>query len=61
MKVRTSRKNINEKVMRCIVQCLSETTVSTSQVCKIIANVANMIFDQEWEVPAKVKATSEKE
>lgn len=60
MKVRTSRKNINEKVMRCIVQCLSETTVSTSQVCKIIANVANMIFDQEWEVPAKVKATSEK-
>ena len=43
VKVRMSRKRIDERIMRCAVQCLSETTASTREVCKVIKNVANMI------------------
>ena len=48
VKVRTSSQKIDEKIMRCAVQCLLETTVSTRDVCKMIKNVANIIFEQDW-------------
>ena len=51
VKVRKSFKTLNESVIRCIVQCQSESTCSTLEVCKIMVNVANMIFQQDWELP----------
>ena len=55
--VRSSRNVINESVIRCLVQCLSETTVSCLQVCKIMANVANLVFNQDWKLPQKKEDT----
>ena len=51
VKIRNTFKRLNESVIRCLVQCQSETTCSTMEVCKIMVNVANMIFHQDWEMP----------
>jgi len=40
--VRTARKTINEKLMECVVQCLSEFKVSQNDVAGIIIHTANM-------------------
>ena len=53
VKVRNSRKIFNESIMRCLVQCLSETTASTLEVCKVMTNIANMVFNQEWKMPER--------
>ena len=59
--VRSSRKVINEyvNVMRCLVLCISETIVSGSQACKILANVANLVFNQDWKLPLQNKEDKE--
>ena len=44
-------KIFKESVLRCIVQSQSESTCSTMEVCKIMVNVANIIFHQEWKLP----------
>ena len=53
VKVRNLRKIFNESIMRCLVQCLSETTASTLEVCKVMTNIANMVFNQEWKMPER--------
>ena len=51
VKVRNSFKTFNESVIRCIVQSQSESTCSTMEVCKIMVNVANIVFHQDWKLP----------
>ena len=34
--------------MRCVTQCLAETRMSPVEVSKVIVNVANMVFGQNW-------------
>ena len=43
-------KYLNEKIMRCLVQCFSETKVSANDLIKIVVSVANDIFDQDWKM-----------
>ena len=50
IKVRTSRKLINEKVIRCATQCLADYKVSQRDLSGIIVHVANIIFDQKWKL-----------
>lgn len=48
VKIRHSRKNINENIIRCTIHCLAKCKVTPQDLGSIIVNVANMIFDQEW-------------
>ena len=45
-----SFKTFNKSVVRCIVQSQSESTCSRMEVCKIMVNVANIVFHQEWKL-----------
>ena len=51
IKVRNIFKTFNESVIRCIVQSQSESTCSTMEVCKLMVNVANIVFHHEWKLP----------
>ena len=59
--VRSSRKGLNENLMRCLVQCQSEYTVSRNHLCGIAVKMANMVFYQDWslhsELPDKKDST----
>ena len=44
--IRTDRKSINEKVIRCTVQCLSTYKVSQNDLAGIIVMTENTIFGQ---------------
>ena len=44
VKVRHSRKNIDENIMRCTVQCLADYKVSAGDLAGIIIHTANIIF-----------------
>ena len=46
--IRTSRKCIDEKIIRCTVQCLADHEVSREDATGIIIKTANMIFGQNW-------------
>lgn len=59
MKVRTGRRSFNESIIRCLVQCLSETTASPNEVCKLFENVGNMVFGQCWRVTSDVEERDE--
>ena len=48
VRIRTGHRSMNETVMRCVTQCLAETRMSSMEVSKVIVNVANMIFGQDW-------------
>ena len=54
IKVRTSRKLINEKVIRCATQCLADYKVSLRDLSGIIVHVANIVFDQKWKLQDEV-------
>ena len=47
--VRSGKKRINEALMRCLVQCLSDYKVSRNDLCGIVVSVANLVFHQRWE------------
>ena len=53
VKVRNSCKDINEKIIRCTIQCLADYKVSPDDIAGIIVNTANIIFDQQWEMEEK--------
>ena len=46
VKIRTGRRTLNEALVRCIVQCVSEFKVSHADISGIIVRSANMIFGQ---------------
>ena len=46
--VRISRKKINEKILRCTIQCLADHNVSRNDLVGIILKTANIIFGQSW-------------
>jgi hypothetical protein len=48
MPVRKSRKCIDERIIRCNVQCLAEFNVSRDDVAGIMIKTANIIFGQNW-------------
>ena len=48
VKVRTGRKAFNESVIRCLIQCLSQTSASSNEVCRLVTDVANKIFGRSW-------------
>lgn len=48
--VRTGRKTLNENLMRCLVQCLSEYKVTTSDLIGISVQIANTVFHQKWRI-----------
>ena len=48
IKVKTGRRSFNESAVRCLVQCLSETSTSPNEVCKLFRNVDNIAFGQCW-------------
>ena len=50
VKIRTGRRTLNEALVRCIVQCVSEFKVSHADVSGIIVRSANMIFGQNWQI-----------
>jgi hypothetical protein len=50
VKIRTGRKNLNEALVRCVVQCLSEFKVSHVDIAGIMVRTANMIFNQKWRI-----------
>ena len=50
VKIRTGRRTLNEALVRCIVQCLSEFKVSHADISGIIVRSANMIFGQNWQI-----------
>ena len=46
--IRSSRKYIDERIIRCTTQCLAEHNVSRNDVAGIIIKTANIIFGQKW-------------
>ena len=50
VKIRTGRRTLNEALVRCIVQCVSEFEVSHADSSGIIVRSANMIFGQNWQI-----------
>ena len=46
--IRTGRRTINEKLMRCTVHCLSKYKVSRNDLSGLFVDFANMMFDQKW-------------
>ena len=50
IRIRKSRKQINEKVIRCAIQSLADYKVSLRDLSGIIVHVANIIFDQKWKL-----------
>ena len=59
--VKTARKTINEKLMACVVQCLSEFKVSQNDVAGIIIHSANMVFDQDWYLSSEAESFDDDE
>lgn len=52
--VRSSRKQIDERIIRCTVQCLADYKVSRRDVTGIIIKTANIIFGQHWSESAEL-------
>ena len=52
LKIRTGRRSINEALVRCIVQCLSEFKVSHADIAGIMVRTANLVFDQNCQISA---------
>ena len=50
VKIRTGRRTLNEALVRCTVQCVSEFKVSHADISGIIVRSANMIFGQNWQI-----------
>ena len=50
VKIRTGRRTLNEPLVRCIVQCVSEFKVSHADISGIIVRSANMIFGLNWQI-----------
>ena len=50
VKIRTGRRTLNEALVRCIVQCVSEFKVSHANISGIIVRSANMIFGHNWQI-----------
>ena len=50
VKIRTGRRTLNEDLVRCIVQCVSEFKVSHADISGITVRSANMIFGQNWQI-----------
>ena len=50
VEIRTGRRTLNEALVRCIVQCVSELKVSLADISGIIVRSADMIFDQNWQI-----------
>ena len=50
VKIRTGRRTLNEALVRCIVQCVSEFKVSQADISGIIVCSANTIFGQNWQI-----------
>ena len=50
VEIRTGRRTLNEALVRCIVQCVSEFKVSHADISGIIVRSANMIFGQNWQI-----------
>ena len=50
IKIRTGRRTLNEALVRCIVQCVSEFKVSHADISGIIVRSANMIFGRNWQI-----------
>ena len=48
--IRSSRNNINEKLIRWLVQCLADQKISRNDLCGITVKVANMFFDRKWKM-----------
>ena len=48
VRIRKGNRTLNECLMRCVTQCLAETRMSPVEVSKVIVNVANMVFGQNW-------------
>ena len=46
--IRTSRKCIDERIIRCTVQCFADHKVSREDATGIIIRTANMNFGQNW-------------
>ena len=46
--IRSSRKCIDERIIRCTTQCLADHKVSRNDVAGIIIKTANIIFGQNW-------------
>ena len=52
MHIRTGRKSIHDKVIRCTVQCLSKYKVGQKDLAGITVMTANTIFGQVWSISA---------
>ena len=50
VKIETGRRTLNEVLVRCILQCVSEFKVSHADISGIIVCSANMIFGQNWQI-----------
>ena len=50
VEIRTGRRTLNEALVRCIVQCMSEFKVSHADISGIIVRSVNMIFGQNWQI-----------
>ena len=50
VKIRTGRRTLNEALVRCIVQYVSEFKVSHADISGIIVRSSNMIFGQNWQI-----------
>ena len=50
IKIRKGRRTLNEALVKCIVQCVSEFKVSHADISGIIVCSANMIFGQNWQI-----------
>ena len=51
VQTREGQRMINESLMSCVVQCLSEFKVSHRDLAGIMVRMANMVFGQSWVLP----------
>lgn len=54
VRIRSGPKSLNENVIRCMVQCLSDYKVSNRDLTGIMISTANMIFGQSWTLEPEV-------
>ncbi len=52
--VRTSQKNIDERIIKCTIQCFADHNVSRNDVAGIIIKTTNVIFGQNWTLHSKL-------
>ncbi len=46
--IRTGRQTLNEKIVRCTVQCLADYKVSREDLAGVMVRTENIIFGQKW-------------